>query len=88
MKSLLDSLTPEQQLQFLSAQDKDGKKVVQLAPADVRKDMEKMLKKYERQAHFEVNYGKLARFPHLVGPLGTKGDIKKIIIFHSTTIDS
>ena len=88
MKSLLDSLTPEQQLQFLSAQDKDGKTVVQLAPADVRKDMEKMLKKYKREAHFEVNYGKLARFPHLAGPLGTKGDIKKIISFHSTTINS
>ena len=88
MKSLLDSLTPEQQLQFLSAQDKDGKTVVQLAPADVRKDMEKMLKKYKRQAHFEVNYGKLARFPHSAWPLGTKSDIKKIIIFHSTTINS
>ena len=88
MKSLLDSLTPEQQLQFLSTKDKDGKAAVQLAPADVRKDMEKMLKKYKREANFEVNYGKLARFPHLAGPLGTKGDIKKIIIFHSTAINS
>ena len=62
MKSLLDSLTAEKQLQFLSAQNKEGKTVVQLAPADVRKDMEKMLKMYKREAHFEVNCGKLARF--------------------------
>ena len=66
VKKLLDSLTPEQQLQFLSTKDKkdvDGKTAVQWAPATGRKDIEKMLKQYKRGADFEVNYGKLALFP-------------------------
>ena len=63
MKKLLDSLTPEKQLQFLSTKDKkdvDGKTAVQWAPATERKDIEKMLKQYKREADFDVNYGKLA----------------------------
>ena len=62
MKSLLDSLTPEQQLQFLSTKDKkdmDGKTAVQWAPADERKEIDKMLRQYKREADFEVNYGEL-----------------------------
>ena len=62
VKELLDSLTPEKQLQFLSAKDKDGKAAVQCAPANERKDMGKMLKHNKREADFEVNYGKLALF--------------------------
>ena len=77
MKNLLDSLTPEQQLKFLSTKDKDGRAAVQLAPADVRKDMDKMLKHYKREADFEVNYGKLALFSHLAGLVGTRDDIRK-----------
>ena len=65
VKTLLDSLTPEQQLQFLSTKD------------DVRKDIEKMLMHYMREADFEVNYGKLALFSHLAGLVGTRDDIRK-----------
>ena len=60
VKRLLDSLTPEQQLQFLSTKDKkdvDGKTAVQWAPADERKEIDKMLRQYMREADFEVNYG-------------------------------
>ena len=57
MKSLLDSLTSEQQLKFLSTKDEGGKLAVQLAPADIRKDMNKLLKHYKREADFGVNYG-------------------------------
>ena len=64
MKTLLDSLTAEQQLKLLSTLDEDGKTSVQRAPADQRKEIEKMLKQYERAADFEVNYGKLNLFPH------------------------
>ena len=57
MKSLLDSLTSEQQLKFLSTKDEGGKLAVQLTPADIRKDMNKLLKHYKREADFGVNYG-------------------------------
>ena len=60
MKNLLDSLTPEQRLQVLSTKDKkdeSGKTAVQWVPADERKEMDKMLKHYRRDADFEVNYG-------------------------------
>ena len=67
MKSLLDSLTPGQQLKFLSTKGKDGKTAVQWAPADVCRDMDKMLKNYMREADFEVNYGKFALFSLLAG---------------------
>ena len=77
VKTLLDSLTPEQQLQFLSTKDEDGKAAVQLAPADMRKHIEKMLMHYMREADFEVNYGKLALFSHLAGLVGTRDDIRK-----------
>ena len=40
----------------------DGKTAVQWAPADERKEMDKMLKHYKREADFEVNYGKLALY--------------------------
>ena len=76
MKTLLDSLTSEQQLKFLSTKDKDGKTAIQRAPATGRKDMDKMLKYYKCEADFEVNYGKLALLSHLTGLLGTS-----IIIF-------
>ena len=74
VKTFLDGLTPDQQLQFLSTKDKkdaDGKTAVQWAPADERKEMDKMLKHYKREADFEVNYGKLALFAHLIGLVGT-----------------
>ena len=67
VKTLLDSFTPEKQLQFLSTKDKkdmDGKTAVQWAPADERKEIDKMLRRYNREADFEVNYGKLALFSH------------------------
>ena len=70
MKTLLDSLTPEQQLQFLSTKDKkdeSGKTAVQWAPADERKEIDKMLRQYMREADFEVNYGKFALFTILTG---------------------
>ena len=60
MKTLLDSLTSEQQLQFLStkdAKDETGKTAAQCAPADERKEIDKMLRQYMREADFEVNYG-------------------------------
>ena len=57
VKSLLVSLTPEQQLKILSTKDTDGKTAVQCAPADVRRDMDIMLNHYRREADFEVNYG-------------------------------
>ena len=60
VKSLLDSLTPEQQLQFLSTKDKrdeSGKTSVQWAPAGERKEIDRMLRQYMREADFEVNYG-------------------------------
>ena len=65
MKTLLDSFTPEKQLLFLSTKDKkdkDGKTAVQWAPADERKDMDKMLRRYRREADFEVNYGEFILF--------------------------
>ena len=64
VKTLLDSLTAEQQLKLLSTMDKDGKTAVQRAPADQRKAIEKVLKHYKREADFEVNYGKLTIFLH------------------------
>ena len=65
VKTLLDGLTPDQQLNFLSTKDKDGKAAAQLAPADVRKDMDKMLAHYKREADFEVNYGGFVLFSML-----------------------
>ena len=70
MKTLLDGLTPEKQLQFLSTKDKkdmDGKTAVQWAPADERNEMDKMLRRYKREADFEVNYGELTLFSMLAG---------------------
>ena len=70
MKRLLDSLTPEKQFQFLSTKDKkdiSGKTAVQWAPADERKEIDKMLKQYMREADFEVNYGEFALFSLLAG---------------------
>ena len=70
VKSFLDGLTPEQQLQFLSTKDKkdeSGKTAVQWAPADERKEIDKMLRQYMREADFEVNYGEFALFLHLAG---------------------
>ena len=83
MKNLLDSLTPEQQLKFLSTKDKDGRAAVQLAPADVRKDMDKMLKHYKREADFEVNYGEFALFSLLTG-----FGIRQLVLFLHLTITS
>ena len=65
MKSLLYSLTPEKQLQFLStkdAKDESGKTAAQSAPADERKEINKMLRQYMREADFEVNYGEFVLF--------------------------
>ena len=79
VKSFLDGLTPEQQLQFLSAKDKkdeSGKTAAQWAPADERKEIDKMLRQYRREADFEVNYGKLALFSHLARLVGTKDGIR------------
>ena len=70
MKTLLDSFTPEQQLQFLSTKDKkdeSGKTAVQWAPPDERKEMDKMLRQYMREADFEVNYGEFTLFSLLAG---------------------
>ena len=70
VKTLLDGLTPEQQLQFLSTKDKkykDGKTAAQCAPADERKEMDKMLRRYNHEADFEVNYGEFVLFPMLTG---------------------
>ena len=70
MKNLLESLTPEQQLQFLSTKDKkdeSGKTAVQLAPADERKEIDKMLRRYNREADFEVNHGVYVLFSMFVG---------------------
>ena len=70
MKTLLDSLTSEQQLQFLSTKDKkdtDGKPAAQWAPTDERREIDKMLRQYLREADFEVNYGELVLFSPLVG---------------------
>ena len=69
-KTLLDSLTPEKKLQLLSTKDKkdvDGKTAVQSAPADERKEIDKMLRQYMREADFEVNYGRFALFFLLAG---------------------
>ena len=70
VETLLNSLTPEKQLQFLSTKDKkdeDGKTAVQWSPADERKEIDKMLRQYMREADFEVNYGEFALFLHLAG---------------------
>ena len=70
VRSLLDSFTPEQQLQFLSTKDKkdmDGKTAVQCAPTDERNEMDKMLRRYRREADFEVNYGELTLLSMLAG---------------------
>ena len=67
VKSLLDSLTPEQQLQFLSTKDKrdeSGKTSVQWAPAGERKEIDRMLRQYMREADFEVNYGEFFFYSH------------------------
>ena len=59
VKTLLDSLTPEQQLQFLSTKDKkykDGKTAAQCAPADEREEMDEMLKHYKREADFDLDF--------------------------------
>ena len=58
VKTLLDNLTPEQQLKLLSVLDHAGKTASKLAAASKHNKIEKMLKKYERDADFEVNYGK------------------------------
>ena len=84
MKSLLDSLTPEQQFMFLSTKDNtdvDGKTAVQWAPADERKGLEKKLNHYKLEADFEVNYGTLALLSHLAWTSGTRDDIGKIYYF-------
>ena len=65
VNTLLNTLTPEQQLQFLSTKDKkdeSGKTAVQWAPADERKEIEKMLRQRMREADFEVNYGEFVLF--------------------------
>ena len=70
VKTLLNTLTPEQQLQFLSTKDKkdeSGKTAVQWAPADERKEIDKLLRQYMREADFEVNYGRCALFSLLEG---------------------
>ena len=70
VKSLLDSFTPEKQLQFLFTKDKknmDGKTAIQWAPADERNEMGKMLRRYRREADFEVNYGELTLLSMLAG---------------------
>ena len=70
VKTILDSLTPKEQLLFLSTKDKkdeSGKTAIQCAPADERKEIDKMLRQYMREADFEVNYGKFALFSHLAG---------------------
>ena len=70
VKTLLDGLTPEQQLQFLFTKDKkdvDGKTAVQWAPAEERNEMDKMLRRYNREADFEVNYGELTLLLMLAG---------------------
>ena len=59
MKALIDNLTPEQQLQLLSVLNHAGKTASQeIAAAGKQKETEKMLRKYERDADSEVNYGK------------------------------
>ena len=58
VKTLLDNLRPEQQLQLLSVQNYDGKTAFQRAADDKQKETQMILKKYERYADFEVNYGK------------------------------
>ena len=70
VKTLLHSLTPEQQLQFLSTKDKkdeSGKTAVQWAPADERKEIDNMLRQYIHEADFEVNYGEFSLFSLLAG---------------------
>ena len=70
MKTLLDSLTPEQQLRFLSTKDKkdeSSKTAIQWAPADERKEIDKMLREYMSEADFAVNYGKFALFSDVLG---------------------
>ena len=70
VETLLNSLTPEKQLQFLSTKDKkdeDGKTAVQWAPADERKEIDKMLRQYMREADFEAKYGKFVVSSHLAG---------------------
>ena len=62
VNTLLDNLTPEQQLKLLSVQNNTGKTASQLAGASKQKVTEKMLKKYERDADLEVNYGKWAYY--------------------------
>ena len=79
MKTLLDSLTPEQQLQFLSTKDKkdeSGKTAAQCAPADERKQIDKMLRQYMREAYFEVNYGKFILFSILA-----RFGIRQLVLF-------
>ena len=65
VKTVLDSLTPEQRLDFLSTKDKkdeSGKTAIQWAPADERKEIDKMLRQCMREADFEVNYGEFVLF--------------------------
>ena len=62
MKALLDNLTPEQQLKLLSVQNKAIQTASQLAAAGKQKETVKMLRKYERDADSEVNYGKWGNY--------------------------
>ena len=65
VNTLLNSLTPKKQPQFLSTKDEkdeSGKTAVQLAPADEHKEIDKMLRQYMREADFEVNYGEFVLF--------------------------
>ena len=60
VNTLLNSLTPKKQLQFLSTKDEkdeSSRAAVQLAPADERKEIDKMLRQHICEADFEVNYG-------------------------------
>ena len=65
VKTLLDRLTPEQQHQFLSTKDKkdeSGKTAAQWAPSDERREIDKMLRQYMREADFAMNYGEFVLF--------------------------
>ena len=84
VKTLLDNITPEQQLKILSVQNNAGKTASQYAAAAKQKEIESLLKKYERDADFEVNYGKWEHYNVMTGNRGLNRLSNTLIVICKT----
>ena len=63
VKTILDDLTPDQQLQLLAVKNKEGKTASQEAAEYYRSaDIMRILENYQKDADYRVNFRKLAKF--------------------------